>query len=137
MVTLKNRYGQAIVEFALALPLLLFFLLSFIYMSLVLHDYLAMSELTREIARQESVGKDYKTIKTHLKIEDRFTHLYSLNPEEGKGVVITKESEDPKLGKYVTVRLTINLNEDWGVPIMVTSILPNTLNAELTMRQEG
>lgn len=132
-----KKYGQAMLEFAIILPLFLFMLFSFMYMAMVMHDYLAMSELTREIARQEAVGKKYETIKADLKINDRFTNLYTLDSNLNKDVKITEEDKDTTLGKYVTVNVTINLNKDANVPGLVKSVLPEKLDAQLTMRQEG
>ena len=133
---IKNIRGQAMLEFAIILPLFLFMLFSFMYMAMVMHDYLAMSELTREIARQEAVGKEYKSYKADLGIKERFTSLYTLNSELNKDVVITPVSKDDTLGDCITVQLTINLNKDANVPSLVKSILPEKLNAQLTMRKE-
>lgn len=52
---MRQRKGQATVEFALALPFLVFFLMVFIYLGLFLMDYMNMTTMAREAARAASL----------------------------------------------------------------------------------
>ena len=49
------RSGQAIVEFALVLPLLLFILMGLFYFSMAFSDYLWVSNMARSSAREASL----------------------------------------------------------------------------------
>ena len=54
---IKNRRGQAMVEMALALPLLILLLLSVMEFGRVLHDLLVVTEAAREGARSMAVNE--------------------------------------------------------------------------------
>ncbi|MDR7866091.1 MAG: pilus assembly protein [Sporomusaceae bacterium] len=58
----RNRRGQAIVEFALVLPVFLLLLVGMMEFGLVLHDYVTVAEAARVGARAASVHKDNATI---------------------------------------------------------------------------
>lgn len=53
----RNEDGQAVVEFALVMPLLLLLLLGIIQFGSIFRDYIALTDATRVGARQASVAR--------------------------------------------------------------------------------
>lgn len=53
---LKNKRGQAMVEFALVLPILLLLLLGIMEFGLVFHEYLVVTHAAREGSRVATLG---------------------------------------------------------------------------------
>lgn len=89
---MRRGKGQATVEFALALPFLVFFLMVFIYLGLFLMDYMNMTTMAREAARAASLveiqnpsayendSKRRKAIQAaYKKIGENYVEIYKQN----------------------------------------------------------
>lgn len=53
---MKKRRGAALVEFAIAVPLLMLLLMGIMEFGMILHDYLSISQGAREGVREAAVG---------------------------------------------------------------------------------
>lgn len=60
----KNNRGQAMVEFALIVPVLLLLVFGIMEFSMVMHQYMVVTEAAREGARAAAVGGDDALIAT-------------------------------------------------------------------------
>lgn len=130
MMYLRNKRGQAMVEFAIIVPLFFFMLYAFSYLGMFFHDYLTLNEMTRDITRQASVGISLDKIKESYSNKTFLTSVYTVTFDPERDV---KDSEDSSGEKNVTVTLTAarNVTKDsfWEV-------LPKTISSSLTMRKE-
>jgi Flp pilus assembly protein TadG len=129
MRLLKNQKGQALVEFAVILPLLLLLIMGIIEFGLMLNSYLTVRNVSREGARAGIVGS------TNAEIENT---IISASPslEESKLTInITPPEGSRKSGDTLTVELTYRYN--LIVPI-ISNLLGNEidLNAQTSMRIE-
>jgi Flp pilus assembly protein TadG len=125
----RDSRGQAMVEFAIIIPFFFIMVYGFAYLSMFFHDYLTLTELTRDIARNESVGIAYNPdtySNTAL-----LTNVYRLDWQSGVAVT----PPDAAAGEQVTVTLTARLNAAAGS--FWADTLPATISASLTMRKEG
>jgi Flp pilus assembly protein TadG len=129
MRLLKNQKGQALVEFAVILPLLLLLIMGIIEFGLMLNSYLTVRNVSREGARAGIVGS------TNAEIENTIIST-SPNLEESKLTInITPAEGSRKSGDTLTVQLTYKY--ELIVPI-ISSLLGNEidLKAQTSMRIE-
>lgn len=128
---LTDRRGQALVEFAIILPIFFLMVYALVYLGMFFHDYLTLNELTRDIARKEAVGISFDDIKQNYRERTFLTGIYTFNPDD---VTVTTDEEEIGGGQQVTVTLTatVNVAENsfWG------EMLPPTISSTLTMRKE-
>ena len=64
---IKNKRGQALVELALVLPLLILLLFGTMEFGRIFHSYLVLTNASREGARAGIVGADDAGIRTKVK----------------------------------------------------------------------
>jgi Flp pilus assembly protein TadG len=129
MKVLKDQKGQALVEFAVILPLLLLLIMGIIEFGLMLNSYLTVRNVSREGARAGIVGS------TNAEIENTIIST-SPNLEESKLTInITPTEGSRKSGDTLTVQLTYKY--ELIVPI-ISSLLGNEidLKAQTSMRIE-
>ncbi|MDU4961763.1 MAG: pilus assembly protein [Sporomusaceae bacterium] len=129
MNSLRDRRGQAMVEFAIIIPFFCTMVWGFAYLSMFFHDYLTLTELTRVIARNESVGIAYDS--NVYKDTTFLTTVYTWNPQTGVAVATTANAA---AGTQVTVTLTAKLN--LAADSIWANSLPAAITAALTMRKE-
>ncbi len=134
MSYLRNKRGQAMVEFAIIIPFFIFMLYGFSYMGMFFHDYLTLNEMTRDITRQASVGISLDKIKTNYSGQTFLTSVYIFDPKTNIQLVTAPENgKDASEGENITVTLTAvrNVTKDsfWEV-------LPEKITSSLTMRKE-
>lgn len=131
---LMNKRGQAMVEFAIIVPFFIFMLYAFSYLGMFFHDYLTLNEMTRDIARHESVGISFEKIKVNYSNTTFLTNVYTFDPEKNVKVVVASEIVNGTAnGQNVTVTLTASRN------VMKDSfweVLPASISSSLTMRKE-
>lgn len=92
---LKNRRGQAIVEMALALPVLILLLLATMEFGRVLHDLLVVTEAAREGARSMAVNEGSTAAVSRIQAA-----APSIDPSQ---MTITINPLTPTRGQPVTV----------------------------------
>lgn len=132
----RNRRGQAIVEFAIILPVFMLMLFGLANLSMFLHDILTINEMARDIARNESVGITFDEIRENYRNAVFLTNLYQFNPDNGVQVTTAPENaQNPVAGQNVTVTVTATLNIAAGS--IWREFLPAAITARLVMRREG
>lgn len=126
----KNKYGQAIVELALALPLIIMLIMGTIEFGRLFHSYLLITNASREGARIAITGVDNPTI------INRINEVTS-SLDNAKEIIIAPD--DQELRKSTApVTVTVDYKHNIITPV-INSIVPNpvTLTSSTSMRMEG
>lgn len=129
MKCLRNDRGQALVEFALILPILLILIMGIVQFGLVLNAYITIENASREGARRGIVGSSDTEIKNLI-------IATSPNLEERNITVnITPNVGSRKSGDTLKVEIVYNYN--LSVPI-ISNIFNKvvTLKSQTSMRIE-
>lgn len=129
MKGLKNQKGQALVEFAIILPILLMLVMGILQFGMMLNTYLTIENASREGARAGIIGSSDAEIKNLI-----IATSPSLDPA-CLTVIITPDEPNRKSGDTLTVQITYNY--DLIVPI-ISSLFENVivLNGQTSMRIE-
>jgi Flp pilus assembly protein TadG len=130
MKVLKNQKGQALVEFAVILPLLLLIIMGIIEFGLMLNSYLTVRNVSREGARAGIVGS------TNTEIENTIISTSPNLEEDNLDIdIVPLNQVDRKSGGTLTVQVTYKYK--LIVPI-ISSLLGNEidLKAQTSMRIE-
>lgn len=133
----SNKKGQAMVEFAVILPLFVFLFAGITYMGMVFHDYLSITFFAREAARASAVGTTNAAIIADATANRRLvlTNLYSVNLNRTSDFNIGILENEQLGGNYVTVTVTARRNARNSLPL-IDSFLPAALTSRLSMRVE-
>ncbi len=124
----KNQKGQALVEFALILPILLLVVMAILQFGLMLNSYLTIENASREGARAGIIGSSDDEIEQLI-----ISTSPNLDPSK-LTVSITPKEEYRKSGDTLTV--IVSYNYELVVPI-ISSIVENAvLNGQTSMRVE-
>jgi len=121
----RDKKGQAMVEFALILPLLLFLLMTIFEFGNIFHSYLLVTSASREGARMGVVGH------TDTAITERVHEICS-TINTAQLTVVVKPEDDPLIRKR-GVKLTVNV--DYEVPLitpLLNYILPDPFPIKAT-----
>ncbi|MCM8710241.1 pilus assembly protein [Clostridium sp. SYSU_GA19001] len=126
---LKNKKGQALVEFAIILPLLLLLIMGIVQFSMIINSYLSIQNAAREGARAGILGSSDIEIKNIIKAVSPSLEASNLT------VTITPTESSRKSGDTLTVK--IDYNYPLIVPI-ISSIFNDvvTLSTHISMRIE-
>jgi len=124
---LVRRKGEAIVEFAVVLPLLILVILGIAVVGKMFFDYLTVQNAAREGARAAAVGKRDAEVEQIVKERARL-----LNPDNLRVKVEPPEGERVA-GQPVTVEVWY---EHYHIPIFGLIANPRTLYGRATMRVE-
>lgn len=129
MKHLKNQKGQALVEFALILPILLLLVMGILQFGMMLSTYLTIENASREGARKGITGSPDAEIRQI--ITDTSPSLNASN----LSVSITPGDAARNSGDTITVRITYSYQ--LTVPI-ISSLFNNSvvLNGQTSMRVE-
>lgn len=127
MDNIRKKKGQAIVELALALPLLIFFLCGVVDFGRILYTSETLNLVNQESVRKAGLGKKDDEIINYVKqkapIGDSNTIVVSIDPKSRKS------------GDYVTVKLTYEMK--YINPVMRVIIGRTfTINTSSTIRVE-
>ena len=131
---MKKHKGQAVVEFAVVLPLFLLVLFGIIYSGMLFYDYSSLSNLARSSAREAAITQNLSDSK-RTEIEDFYkaktnnllTSLYT--PDATKPFKISYSASDNSVG----VTITMKRND---VPILVEMVLPEEYKIEYYMKRD-
>ena len=135
---LKKQSGQAILEFAIIIPFFIFMLMGFVYLSMLCHDYLTLTEMARAAARTAAVGTmTNDDIRTYYGNTGFFTEIYTLNTKSTDDFKIEVKKETPtSTSQMVVVTLTarraIGTLDIMGMDLS----LPATIQTSLAMHKE-
>ncbi len=134
---MRLQKGQAIVEFALVLPLFLFLLFGIIYTGLLFKDYMTLSNLARETVRAAAIvegtssysafADEYKTQAGKLLTTD----LYVIKDVTiaDRTVSVTAEASDTVTVTELIVTVNLNTSVPWD-------ILPKEYKIDYSMYKE-
>lgn len=118
---LKNKKGQAMVEMAIVIPILLMILMGIFEFGRIFNTYLILTNASREGARSAAVGhSDTEIIQ---KINNAVVYLDSSNLT----TTITPSKNSRKRGTEATVNLQYDV--DIVAPI-IDAIIPNPFHLE-------
>lgn len=129
MRIIKNNKGQALVEFAIILPLLLLIIMGIVEFGMMLNSYLTIRNDSREAARAGIVGSSYTEMRDLI---------ISISPNldvNNLAVSVSPSDGNRKSGDTLTVIVTYKYH--FTMPI-ISNIFNNDviLNAETSMRME-
>lgn len=127
MALVRRRKGEAIVEFAVVLPILILIVLGIAVMGKMYFDYLTVQNAAREGARAAAVGKSDSEIVQIVKDRARLLNVNNLR------VKITPSEEGRSAGDSVTVEVWY---EHYHIPLFGLLANPRTLYGRATMRVE-
>ena len=116
----SRERGQATVEFALVLPVLVLALMAVLQVALVVRDHVAVVHAAREAARQASVDADPSAARQAAR-----RSLPHADVEVGAR---------PKIGEPITVRVTYRSHTD--LPLVGALFPDPLLESEVVMRVE-
>ncbi|TEB06998.1 TadE-like protein [Pelotomaculum schinkii] len=126
---IKNKQGQALVELALVLPILIMLVMGTVEFGRIFHSYLLITNAAREGARAGIVGLDDTAIRT--KVKDASVSL---------GLTDSQISIEPAQSSRVRgVPLTVQVNYSIGlITPLLDAVLPDPfpLTTSTTMRVE-
>ena len=129
MKALKNQKGQALVEFAIVLPLILLIVLGIVQFGMLLNSYLSLTNAAREGARTGVIGgNNYDIIETIINTSP------TLNPS--KMTIVPSPAEGYRVSGG-TLTVSIDYNYEFTVPI-ISSLFNNNivLKTQTSMRIE-
>lgn len=128
---LQNNRGQALVEMALVLPLLLLILLGTIEFGIVLNRYLVVTAAAREGARAAAVGADNPTI-------DQIAKQTAANIETDALTVTVNPNAAAARTRGSTVTVTVTNSVKIMTPLISNFFPQDTLlvQGRVTMRME-
>ena len=140
MKILKQK-GQAIIEFAVILPLFVLFLFGIIYSGMLFYDYISLSNLARSAAREAAIVKDLDDDKIG-KMEDHYTKkasslltsLYTPAPDTNETYpfkIELKDSSTTDKSVEVTIRMQRNVSSG-----LLEIILPEDYTIIYYMRRD-
>lgn len=126
---LKDQRGQSLVELALVLPLLLVLLAGVLEFGRIFHDYLIITNASREGARVAVLGSDDSAINDRVSLVTPGLDSTRLQTN------ITPEPAGRKSGTLTTVEVR------YSIPLIfpiIDVVIPNpfTISARTTMRVE-
>lgn len=134
---MKKHKGQSVVEFALVLPLFLFIMFGVIYIGMMFHDYITLSNIARTCAREAAVSSspDYTEMANYYKVNflgegELMTSIYKAadsNPIVIKSVNEGSASE----GVEATIIMQLKFNG-----FFADMILPKTFGVQYYMKKE-
>lgn len=128
---IKSGRGQAMLEFALVLPILLFLVMGIIEFGRIFSAYLTITELAREGARYGVVGNTDASIKTLIK--NRAT---AITLTDGDITITPQDPANPRK-RGNSLQVSIHYSVDIVVPLIAELIPdPFPLTASCTMRCE-
>ena len=128
--------GQAIVEFAVVLPLFLFLVFAIFLIGMVMADYLALSSIARSSARDAAVISDksyynnnYEKIRNKYKDNKLPVDIYQWNPKQEKYFKIKYDG----VNQNVTVVINAKFNPKGSALAETVYELANKTNSDFNL----
>ncbi len=139
-IRMKKQKGQAIVEFALILPLFLMLMFGVVYSGMLFADYMTLSNVARASAREAALGTDITTVKSYYQGHTTlWTSLYTWQPSNSNDYdiqTVTESTEDGGSIKAIRVTIRTTLNNSAPALGFVSGFLPNQYTIEYYMNNE-
>jgi len=133
---MKKHKGQSVVEFALVLPLFLFIMFGVIYIGMMFHDYITLSNIARTCAREAAVSSspDYTEMAEHYKVNflGKDSLLTSIYKAADNPIVIGPINEGTSSeGVQATIIMQLQFHG-----FFADMILPKTFGVQYWMKKE-
>ena len=139
---MKKQKGQAIIEFAVILPLFVLFLFGIIYSGMLFYDYISLSNLARSAAREAAIVQSLDSTKISNiesyyseKSSHLLTHLYDPVPETGKTNPVTVKEITGSSGEDNSVEVSIKMRRNVSSGLLEI-ILPEEYTVIYFMRRD-
>lgn len=127
--------GQAIVEFAVILPLFLLFVIGILYFGMAMADYLTLSSIARSSAREASLidkevytkNNKYETIRIKYVDNELPIDIFDWDPKNQKDnfkIIYEKNSQNVK----VEIKADLNKN---GAGYTLVSVFDNIIGSDM------
>lgn len=125
----EDRRGQAMVELAIVLPILLLLVMGIIDFGRIYHGYLAVTTAAREAARQAAIGATDAEIKE--------TALTAASPLDTAALSV--QVSPGESGRYPGTAITVEVR--YSLPLLtpiIQGMLPNpfTVTGQAVMKKE-
>ena len=131
----ETEQGQAVVEMALILPILLMLLFGVVEFGRILNTHMIVTEISREAARKGSVGGTDTEIRDTVRSQATDSGLESSLILDGD-IVITDPSS-VKRARGTTLKVQVSYPVDIIAPLIGTLVGdPYIVTAQTTMRVE-
>lgn len=131
----KTEKGQAVVEMALILPILLMLVFGIVEFGRILNTYMIVTEISREAARKGSVGGTDLEIRDTVRNQAVDSGLKSSLIQDAD-IVITDPSS-VKRARGTTLKVQLSYPVDIIAPVIGTLVGdPYIVTAQTTMRVE-
>jgi Flp pilus assembly protein TadG len=127
---LHNKRGQAIVEMAIIVPILVLLLAAIFDIGRVMHDALTITYAAREGARAAAVGKDDANI---------LARIYAASPSIDPSTMAVDIVPATQAARQPDQQVTVTINHDVTITTpLISAIVPNPfpLTATAVMRVE-
>lgn len=106
---IKNNRGQALVEFALILPVLMLLIVGVMEFGLIINQYMVVTQAAREGARSAALGGSNATVTTTVKTAasqiDTSQIIVTISPSttrvRGSGVTVTVQKPIKTITKLI------------------------------------
>lgn len=128
--------GQAIVEFAVVLPLFLFLIFAIFLVGMVMADYLTLSSIARSSARNAAVIQDksyyennYKKIRDKYKDNKLPVDLFQWDPQKEENFKIKYDG----INQNVTVMINAKINPKGSALAETVYGLANKTNSDFNL----
>ena len=137
---MKKQRGQAIIEFALILPLFLLMIFGLIYSGMLFHDYSTLSNVARSAAREAAITQDvsedddnivkkYYKSDTNTFVDGLITGLYA--PKPGSALKIHVDDTTTPYDILVTITMRRNASLPW-----IEIVVPEEFTIKYHMRKD-
>jgi Flp pilus assembly protein TadG len=141
MKKLKQK-GQAIIEFAVVLPLFVLFLFGIIYSGMLFYDYISLSNLARSAAREAAIvqtldSDQIGTMERYYsdKANNLLTSLYTPVPDTGKTYPFKIELKDNTSDDDKSVEVSVKMQRNVSSGLLEI-FLPEDYTITYIMRRE-
>lgn len=126
---MKKRKGQAVIEIALVLPILLLTFCAIADFGRILYASTHLNIVTQEAVRLAGLGKSDSEIKDYV------SNNVQLVDKDAVSVSITPSESSRKSGDYATVKITYKVKY---ITPLISTILPSpfNVNTQSTIRVE-
>ena len=129
----KTEQGQAIVEMALVLPILIMLIFGIVEFGRILNTYMIVTDLSREGAREGAVGGTDSDIETTVR-----SNATAADLEESDLSVLINPASGGIRARGTSVEVQVSYPVDIIAPVIGTIIGdPYIVTSQTTMRVEG
>lgn len=133
----RSERGQAYVEFALILPILLLIVMGIIQFGTVFRTYITLTDATRVGGRQAAVSRSILPASNRIPLIEQKMHLAAAGLDASKMVItVDAKDVDGKPGWGGAGEVTVRASYPFQVNLFGLVIFDSTINSRTTERIE-